>query len=52
MTATLSHAELEGRLKALARLTRTESPVVSVYLETHPGLARVDGVAALLRYPL
>jgi peptide subunit release factor 1 (eRF1) len=34
MTASLSHADLAARLSALARLARTESPVVSVYLNT------------------
>src|SRR5438034_7340732 len=34
MTASLSHADLAARLSALARLGRTESPVVSVYFNT------------------
>src|SRR5213594_1572097 len=34
MTASLSHADLAARLSALARLAPTESPVVSVYLDT------------------
>lgn len=34
MTASLSHADLAARLSVLARLAPTESPVVSVYLDT------------------
>src|SRR6266566_4014892 len=34
MTASLSHADLAARLSALARLAPTESPVVSMYLDT------------------
>src|SRR3989454_3691203 len=34
MTASLSHADLAARLRMLARLAPTESPVVSVYLDT------------------